>query len=460
MVSLFMIIWGADLLFLPAHSNFPLRISFVRCHRVFFVLVVFLWGLSVRDPSLHSLFSGVMFFALMIYAVFRRKAETVLLRQIRGFAKTGPQDSGKDSSVPQTPQPVLMMLFPGVLIVWFCGMLIMSVGLSVVMATISGADAILGQTALLSVLAGIWMIVLIGDLCRRTGMYDLTELLGVARKRISPFPGVVVPLVLGWFIALATSFVLVFRVQQPVTPFSEWMDWAQPSWAFGAFVFAALVTGPFLEEVIFRGFFFQVIQDLKNTRWAFWIVAASFGLLHVEQYWGDVAAVAIIFVIGIVLGLLRKMTGSVWSGVIMHYTFNIFMVVLPGALIMASHPVFARYSMGQDTLSWPEKEVLLEGSISEDARNSMAYYELAGLYLDHDRDLDKALHLIEEALTINPGRTLFEYLRGKIFYAMGHPDKALEIFEEILQSSPENRDVAQHIEKIRIEIVSEEGFRK
>lgn len=454
MLSFFMIIWGIDLFLLPACGGIPLRISFLRYHRSGFVLTALLWVFSIWRPALQDLFSAALFFVIIFYAICRRKAEAVLLEPPTSSGPETLQTFGAERTSAPIGRPLLLVLFFGVLISWLCGMLVLSVELSALMSAVPSQDIFLGQAALLSVLSGIWMIVLIRDMCRRTQRYRLKIFLGLAHKRISLFWGIIVPLVLGWLIALAASCVLVFRIEQPVTPFSELMDWAQPSWTFGLFIFAAVVAGPFLEEIIFRGFFFRAIQELKGICWAFWIVAGSFGLLHLEQYWGDPAAVMIVFFIGIVLGVLRIRTGSVWSGVVMHYTFNIFMFILPGILLMASHPVFARYSLEQEVLSSPEKEVLLEESIVEDERNSMAYYELAGLYLEQGRDLDKALHLIEEALRINPGRSLFEYVRGRIVYAMGNLRQALEIFEGILASNPDNRDAADHIAEIHRDMLS------
>jgi|GEM_PF-2956640 len=454
MLSFFMIIWGIDLFLLPACGSIPLRISFLRYHRSGFVLTALLWVFSIWRPAVQDLFSAVLFFVIIFYAIYRRKAEAFLLGPITSSGPENLQAFGAERTLSPIGRPLLLILFFGVLISWLCGMLVLSVGLSVLMSVVPSQNIFLGQAALLSVLAGVWMIALIRDMCRRAQRYCLKDFLGLASKRVSLFWAVFVPLVLGWLIALAASCVLVFRIEQPVTPFSELMDWAQPSWTFGLFIFAAVVAGPFLEEIIFRGFFFRVIQDLKGARWAFWIVAGSFGLLHIEQYWGDPAAVMIVFFIGIVLGVLRVRTGSVWSGVVMHYTFNIFMFILPGILIMASHPVFARYSLVQETLSSSEKEVLLEESIVEDNRNSMAYYELAGLYLEQGRDLDKALRLIEDALRINPGRSLFESVRGQIVYAMGNSNQALEIFEGILASNSDNRDAADHIAEIQRDMLS------
>lgn len=78
-----------------------------------------------------------------------------------------------------------------------------------------------------------------------------------------------------------------------------------------------LVLGPVAEEVIFRG----AINDRLQLAFPFWIAnaiqAALFGVYHMNIIQGLYA-----FVLGSILGLIIRVTGSIWSSIITHIIFN------------------------------------------------------------------------------------------------------------------------------------------
>lgn len=78
-----------------------------------------------------------------------------------------------------------------------------------------------------------------------------------------------------------------------------------------------LVLGPVSEELIFRG----AINDRLQLAFPFWVAnaiqAALFGVYHMNIIQGLYA-----FVLGIILGLIIRVTGSIWSSIITHIIFN------------------------------------------------------------------------------------------------------------------------------------------
>jgi len=95
------------------------------------------------------------------------------------------------------------------------------------------------------------------------------------------------------------------------------------------FWMAVVVFGPFFEEVLFRGFLFEGFRHTRigiaGTVVLTSLVWAGFHL----QY--GLFEIATIFVLGVIFGIVRYKTGSLWPPMIMH-AFNNLMAVLLIAL--------------------------------------------------------------------------------------------------------------------------------
>lgn len=88
--------------------------------------------------------------------------------------------------------------------------------------------------------------------------------------------------------------------------------------------FALVVLAPFAEEALFRGYFLGKLEQVINKWWAVFIVAGIFALLHlpgaVTEHGLSLQWAVMIDVLGlgVVLGVLRIFTGSIWAGVLLH----------------------------------------------------------------------------------------------------------------------------------------------
>ena len=104
--------------------------------------------------------------------------------------------------------------------------------------------------------------------------------------------------------------------------------------AVAMFAVYAVLFAPVLEETLFRGFLFRVVDQWAGPRAAVLTTAAAFGIVHAPQLWGSLAAILVIFAVGYALSEVRRRTGSLIPAVIVHTAYNgtILLVFLAGAL--------------------------------------------------------------------------------------------------------------------------------
>jgi membrane protease YdiL (CAAX protease family) len=106
-------------------------------------------------------------------------------------------------------------------------------------------------------------------------------------------------------------------------------EWPPPDQTvFAANVLLAVLAGPFVEELLFRGLGFGLLRPfgraLAIVGWA-----AAFAAVH-----GLVEGFVLIFVLGLGLALMRELSGSVLPGLALHATFNA--IAIGAAVVSAS----------------------------------------------------------------------------------------------------------------------------
>jgi membrane protease YdiL (CAAX protease family) len=91
-----------------------------------------------------------------------------------------------------------------------------------------------------------------------------------------------------------------------------------------AFMFAALgvFIAPFVEELIFRGFIYPVVERSLGKIAAVLTTALLFTGLHLGQLWGSWVSVALILLVGTTLSTVRAGTGSLKPSFIIHLSYN------------------------------------------------------------------------------------------------------------------------------------------
>ncbi|UOQ68768.1 CPBP family intramembrane glutamic endopeptidase [Hymenobacter volaticus] len=124
-------------------------------------------------------------------------------------------------------------------------------------------------------------------------------------------------LALSWM--LLTDFLLPWR-----GPFN-FIPWqAQPLWVSLARVLGVAVLGPIAEELVVRG---AIFSRLRAAGLPVGVVvaatAAGWSLLHIDY---TSIVIAIIFGFGLLLGLARHYTRSLWVPILMHISWNLYAV--------------------------------------------------------------------------------------------------------------------------------------
>jgi membrane protease YdiL (CAAX protease family) len=103
------------------------------------------------------------------------------------------------------------------------------------------------------------------------------------------------------------------------TPFEHLFD--RPRDAYLLAILAVSV-GPLMEELFFRGFLYSVVARRWGAGWGIFLAALPFALLHLQQYGYAWGVVLVIFVVGVVCGVVRALTRSVGASFLVHAGYN------------------------------------------------------------------------------------------------------------------------------------------
>ncbi len=89
-----------------------------------------------------------------------------------------------------------------------------------------------------------------------------------------------------------------------------------------SFVIKSVIMAAFVEEIVFRGFLLQSLRRFGD-QFAILISAIIFAIIHANIYQFTTA-----FIMGLVLGFSVIVTGSLWTGIIIHALHNTYLVAL------------------------------------------------------------------------------------------------------------------------------------
>lgn len=84
----------------------------------------------------------------------------------------------------------------------------------------------------------------------------------------------------------------------------------------------AVTFAPLLEEVFFRGLLYPVLARRVGVAWGIILTALPFGLIHLQQYGWAWSAALIIFLVGVVCGVVRARVNSVGASFLVHAGYN------------------------------------------------------------------------------------------------------------------------------------------
>ncbi len=138
-------------------------------------------------------------------------------------------------------------------------------------------------------------------------------------------------ILLGYSLQLCVSGILsVFSLGFP-TVFEAYKELIQSLAGSGidikTFISVSFIA-PIAEEIMFRGLTYQYASLAVPEKWAIFIQAVLFGIYH-----GNLIQFLYATVIGILLGMLRKQSGSVVPGIVLHIIINLSAYLIPAAWI-------------------------------------------------------------------------------------------------------------------------------
>lgn len=129
----------------------------------------------------------------------------------------------------------------------------------------------------------------------------------------------------GWLVCFGVGLALTVTVMSKFfpetsqTPIEKLLSSAKSLYLFALF---GILVAPICEEIIFRGFLFNVFEELTSAKAAIPATAGLFAMLHAFQLYGNWGAVFLIFAVGCVLAGIRQRSGSLIPGLIVHTAYN------------------------------------------------------------------------------------------------------------------------------------------
>lgn len=292
------------------------------------------------------------------------------------------------------------------------------------------------EYAVIGELSSISMVILIYIAIKKHRSEGFWKSLSVKKGELFVVKSILVPGIIG--ITLATVNFLIFHLPsiEAPSPLGQALE-GGTILSIVLFLGMALLTAPLLEELIFRGYFFSTIQEIKGKVYAIVSISLLFALFHVEQLWGDWVSILLILCLGFCLTFLRSWSGSTISGIVTHYVYNTSVVIiLPLLTVYFANPAYFKYSFMAEHLDPTAKEHLLQQSINTHPEDIPAYNDLAWLYATQGENLHEALTLIETALLSEPENAMFLDTKAEILYKLHRYDEAITIEETLVKQYP------------------------
>src|SRR3989338_1967504 len=234
---------------------------------VSFIMLILLIG--VKDGKWETAQSFLIAFLGPIYVVKRFNFRKRLIQ-------TRPE-----MLTPERPAS-LAFLFDtfSIIMLWFVGSVAVAVFSKIVFKLMPSLNSELGWLVFVAGFSSVLMVGLIYFFLRQYPDIDILSILGLRPRGQSPAKIIIVPIFVGLLCAVVSSMILIFRQVKPATPLSEILDTTSSSQAILTFLVLAILIAPLLEEIIFRGYFFYVLEKLGSRALAIVVVTALFAFLH------------------------------------------------------------------------------------------------------------------------------------------------------------------------------------
>ncbi len=222
----------------------------------------------------------------------------------------------------EMPSRAAWWVLPGLLAGFVLSAVGAAIGQGLTHSSTNGLTDLLGEAGLWAAFLGTALLV-----SKRYGTGSLRRDYGLAVKPVDLLFGVVAA---GAALLLTAVVVAAFQG----TKFSGTNDQIltqQKGHDVGLVLVSLLVAvgAPFFEELFFRGFLRNALQERFGAHGAVWMQAGLFALLHfgeASKLAGNVSVVLAMFGVGLVLGYTARLTGRLGAGMTAHCLFNLLAV--------------------------------------------------------------------------------------------------------------------------------------
>jgi membrane protease YdiL (CAAX protease family) len=301
---------------------------------VFLILIVFLVLLDAstlqeenhplytkiikRSPKEYAVFSLLFFIVAGPLYYFKRKKMLAVMNS--GLTE-------KSNHQYSTPNFSIITEVAGLVLEWFLLVIIISFAFILLPEiNINLGDELL-KDEIQSQLQNIIFIFLIYITLKRNRNEGFFKSLSFNVKNL-PAKFIVYPLLFASFFVMVDSIFInnpIFDVETPLGKTLESGDDFSLLFHF----FCAIFLAPFFEEIIYRGYLFPVIKEIKGDKYAIIAISLLFALGHVDQLWGDWITILTILGLSFCLTWLRARSGSVVPGMICHFIYNSLLLIGP-----------------------------------------------------------------------------------------------------------------------------------
>ena len=347
----------------------------------------------------------------------------------------------------------------GMVILWMSGVFVLTVFTDFILIYLPIFKTKLGEALFTTMTQDVLMVLLIYWATRKYPAGGFWAAVGLPQRKVSFLKVIFIPAVAGLILAYGASLSRLNDAHPPATPLSQLLEGSSAS-AVLIFIGLAIFLAPFIEEIIFRGYFYGVAARLKGKIFAVCFVALSFALMHVWQYWGDWTAIGVVTVLGFVLSFFRAAHGLTLPSIVTHYVYNGFSVIFPFLLLMQSHSVYFEYQFKYNQLDDLAKETLLKKSIAQQPQWDAAYNDLAWLYAKRQEKLDEALRLIGQALKLDPQNDAYWDTKAEVLFHLRRFAEAIEIEKSLISRNPDEKIYKDQLEKFKKGFEQERARRK
>ena len=159
------------------------------------------------------------------------------------------------------------------------------------------------------------LLILLCALVRRRGL-PFWSSLAVRRLPMNQVaPALVAGALLAMLIQLANA---LFPPPEPLA-----LDRLFSSRAAAQLIMAtSLLLAPLVEEIVFRGYIYTLLERIWGTAAAVLASGLLFGSIHFPQLWPGYFQMLLLCVVGLVFSLTRAQTGSTTASIVIHFGYN------------------------------------------------------------------------------------------------------------------------------------------